>query len=118
MTTSIEITGLRLYGYHGVLPQEKRIGNEYLIDITIFFPFENAFQSDSVNDTINYAEIVDIIKLINNQPSQLIENLAWRIKESLTKKFPQITSGEISVSKILPPIANLQLKKVSAKIKW
>lgn len=118
MRTSIEIKGLKLFGRHGVMEQERNTGNEFVVDMEIFFPFEKACETDSVSDTINYAEIVEIIKSTNSEPSALIENFAWRIKEAVTQRFAAIEGGKIKVYKPYPPIRNIQLDSVSATIEW
>lgn len=118
MNGILSIEGLRLKGKHGVLPQEQLVGNEFLVDLKIVFPVNYAAKSDDVSQTINYAEVVALIKDINARPSALIENFAYRIKEAVIAKYPQIESGQVTVHKPFPPIRNLKVDSVSITLTW
>ena len=53
---------IRCYAYHGVAPQENLIGNEYLIDLKLKVDISKAARTDEVTDTVNYAEVHQVIK--------------------------------------------------------
>lgn len=55
MTTKIELRRMTFYAYHGVAPQETRVGNTFIVDLILTAPLENAVWSDDLSDTINYA---------------------------------------------------------------
>ena len=116
MTAIIEISGLILYGYHGVFQQESAVGNEFVIDVAMHTDITLAAQEDDLTGTINYADVIEIIKEVNSTPSLLLENLAYRIDGALRKQFPAIESMTITVSKLAPPIAASSLKSVSVVI--
>lgn len=118
MKTFIEISGLRLYGRHGVASQERRVGNEFVFDLHLSYPFEQGAVRDDLEKTINYAEIVEVVKKVNAEPSALIENVAWRLKETLTAMFPAISTGMIRVAKVKPPIPATSLDRVAVTISW
>lgn len=116
-TIVVTLDKLRIYAYHGVLPQEKAVGNWY--DVTVSFSFQSdAVRTDNLNDTINYATIADIIKQQMLVPSKLLERVAGRISEAICSHYPQITSGEISVTKISPPIQGLNSEGVTVTLKF
>lgn len=54
---------IRCYAYHGVAPQENLIGNEYLIDLKLKVDISKAARTDEVTDTVNYAEVHQVIKM-------------------------------------------------------
>lgn len=116
---TIEIMGLRLTGHIGVLEQERRVGNEFSVDIRIrITDVTAAMQSDSLADTVNYAEIVSIVKEQMSVPSRLLENVAARIRDSVCKRFPdKIAGGEVKVAKLAPPIS-AQLDYVAFSTSW
>ena len=55
MTTKIELEKMRFYAYHGVMPQETKVGNDFVVDLILTAPLEQAVKSDELDDTINYA---------------------------------------------------------------
>ena len=94
---------MKLYAYHGVLEQERSVGNTFVLDLPLMAPLETAVQSDQLEDTINYAEVYELTKQEMNIPSQLLEHVAGRICRALRHHFPQIEQIEIRVSKLNPP---------------
>ena len=58
----IHIDGIRLHARHGVLPQEQLTGNDYIINVRASYDISRAMQTDDVADTLNYAEVYNIIK--------------------------------------------------------
>lgn len=115
----ISIKGLRLAGRHGVLDQERVVGNEFELCIELVVPAsERAMQSDSIDDTVNYAEVVEIAKHEMSIPSKLIEAVAGRIKNAIIGRYgSMIAAGSITISKLAPPIP-AQLASVSYTCTW
>ena len=79
---------IRCYAYHGVAPQENLIGNEYLIDLKLKVDISKAAQTDEVTDTVNYAEVHQVIKNEMAVPSKLLEHVSGRIIQKLFDQFP------------------------------
>jgi len=103
MKTKIELKDMKFYAYHGVLPQETTVGNHFIVNLTLTVPIGKAVESDQLEDTINYAEIYQIVKEEMGIPSKLLEHAAGRILKGLKSKFPQITETELTVTKLNPP---------------
>ena len=99
MTTKIELRRMTFYAYHGVAPQETRVGNTFIVDLILTAPLENAVWSD----TINYATVYETVKAEMAIPSRLLEHAAGRILKALKERFPQITEVELVLSKLNPP---------------
>lgn len=99
------LNNMRFHAYHGVLPQERVTGGEYVVNIRACCPLDVAVKSDNVADTVNYAELLEIINKEMQKPSCLLENVAGRIGESIFKAFPQISNIDVSVAKINPPMS-------------
>ena len=104
MTGYITLDRMHFYAHHGVLPQERRVGNEFEVTLRLCYPIADATVSDNLADTLNYAEAYDIVAAEMAVPSQLLENVAGRIIKSLTSRFPLIKGGKVTVAKITPPI--------------
>ena len=100
----IELEGMEFKAYHGVLEQEKVRGNEFVVDFRGELDLSAAAESDNLNDTLNYAEIYDIVAYEMSIPSELLENVAGRIVKEIEKKFPQLVSFSVRVSKRKPPV--------------
>ena len=79
MTTKIELEKMRFYAYHGVMPQETKEGNDFVVDLILTAPLEQAVKSDELDDTINYAAVYAVVKEQMDIPSKLIEHAAGRI---------------------------------------
>ena len=79
MESYIELKEIKIHAYHGVDKQERVVGNDYLVRVQVKFDISKAAISDSVEDTINYAELYDLVKYEMGIPSNLLENVAFRI---------------------------------------
>lgn len=117
MKTAIHIGSMRFYAYHGVLPQEQKAGNYFRVEVTLYTDFSRALTSDSLDDTVNYADIYQVIADEMAHPSQLLEHVAGRIITALTHRFPSITGGKIIVTKEKPPITG-DIRDVSVVVEW
>jgi len=104
MKTKIELHNMHFYAYHGVMAHEKVVGNEFEVSIALEADISAACASDDVNDTINYAGLFDLVKAEMYTPSLLLEHLAGRIFRRLSEEYPQISSLEVRVSKMHPPV--------------
>lgn len=104
MTTYLKLENLRFYAYHGVMPQEGVIGNEYTVNIRMKVDASKAMVSDDVADTVNYAEVYEAIKQEMAIASKLLEHVAGRIVARLFKDFPTIEQIELKLAKRNPPM--------------
>lgn len=95
---------IRCYAYHGVAPQENLIGNEYLIELKLKVDISKAARTDEVTDTVNYAEVHQVIKNEMAIPSKLLEHVSGRIIQKLFDQFPCIEKIELRLSKRNPPM--------------
>ena len=107
MTGNIYIDSLRMHAFHGVLEQEKTVGNDYIVSVTMEYPLENACQTDNLDDTINYANVADTVVEEMKIPSKLVEHVAGRIVRRLKSLFPATTMVRVNVKKVAPPMPTL-----------
>ncbi|MDE5750361.1 MAG: dihydroneopterin aldolase [Duncaniella sp.] len=117
MTGTVEINGLRLTAHHGVLPQERTVGNLFEVTVHLRYPMEGAMRHDDLSETLNYAEAVEIIRSEMETPSQLLENVVGRIREALLARFPRIEGGMIRLAKLTPPIP-AEMVDVAVRVEW
>ena len=100
----IELEGMEFKAYHGCLEQEKIRGNSFTVDFRGELDLSAAAESDNLNDTLNYGEIYEIVAEEMSIPSELLENVAGRIVKAIEKRFPQVVSFSVRVSKKRPPV--------------
>lgn len=105
MTDRIVVTGLELWGYHGVFDHEKRDGQRFLIDLDIELDTAVSADSDDVSDTLNYAELLDAVEaVVIGEPVDLIETLAANVL-GVVWKFPQPSTATVTVHKPGAPVS-------------
>ena len=102
--SSIQLHDIRFYAYHGVMEQERRVGGEYLVSLSLEADFSKAVSSDAVADTVNYAALYDVVAREMAQPSKLLEHVAGRIASRVLESFPMIETLCISITKCNPPM--------------
>ena len=105
MSDQIRVTGIKAFGYHGVLPHEATEGQEFIVDLLITLDLRAVSLSDDLNETINYADLAQIAHdNIVGESVQLIERLAGRIAEEISSAYSQITSVSVTVHKPHAPV--------------
>lgn len=116
-TSSIEICGLKIYAYHGVLEQEALVGNMFELNVILNYDASYAMRNDRLDQAVNYADVVELIKTVMATPSQLLENVVYRLYFDLVRRYQEITGGLITIYKLNPPIP-ARLDKVGFTFKW
>ena len=104
LQTYIRLEKLRFRALHGVLPQERQVGGDYVVTLRIGYPWQAAMASDAVADTLDYAAVFRLVQREMVLPSQLLEHVAGRIAKALLHDFPLITSIDLWLTKTCPPM--------------
>ena len=112
----IELSNVHLYAYHGVLPQENKVGAWYTLDLQATISNLDSITNDNIEATVNYAEIYEVICEEMKIPSKLLEHVCGRILEKLFEKFAIIEKIEITLAKDTPPMGGDRLSS-SVRIK-
>lgn len=100
----IFLRDLRFHAFHGVLPQERQVGGNFVVDLRVGYPLAQAMASDQVEDTLNYASLYALVEREMQQPSALLEHVAGRIAQAIAKNFPQALSIDLTLTKQNPPM--------------
>lgn len=117
MADLIDIKGIKSFGYHGVFESERVTGQDFYVDVTLELDLTRASVTDDVADTINYAQVTDlVVEEITGDPVSLIEKLAGRIAERIKVIYPQVGLVSVTVHKPQAPV-NAQVKDISVTIK-
>lgn len=101
---SIILKGVRIYAYHGVLPQERTVGAYFTIDIKLDTDFTRAIETDELEGTISYADVLDVVKREMAIPSKLLEHVGGRIVKALKSEFNNINKVYLRIMKENPPM--------------
>ncbi len=104
MSSKIYLRNVRFHAFHGVLPQEGIVGNDYLVNLVLDYDFSSAMKTDDLQGTLNYAEVYQKIREEMAVPSKLLEHVAGRIAHRLFSDFPEIQKLQLSITKVNPPM--------------
>jgi dihydroneopterin aldolase len=95
--TTIELTGFELYGYHGVLEEERERGQPFVLDVALELASHPA--ADRIEDAVDYREVAACVReAFEAEQVQLLETLAASIAEALLARFP-LASARVRVGK-------------------
>lgn len=104
MITKVELSGMEFFAHHGCLEAEKREGNTFRVDVEYNYDAAGAAKSDNLDDAIDYSAVYDIVRREMGIPSNLLENVAFRIKTAIESEIPGVLDVKVSVSKRNPPV--------------
>ena len=95
---------VRFHAFHGVMPQEGKVGADFLVNLRIGYPVGKAMDTDEVADTLSYAEVYALVAHEMKVPSRLLEHVAGRIVKTISQHFPLTTSIDLTLTKLNPPM--------------
>lgn len=100
----IALTGLRVFGRHGVFEHEKRDGQEFAIDITAWLDLTRAAATDDLRHTLDYGELAKrAAAVVAGDPYDLIEAVAGKIADEVMLDS-RVNAVEVTVHKPSAPI--------------
>jgi 7,8-dihydroneopterin aldolase/epimerase/oxygenase len=104
VTDRITLTGLRVHGRHGVFEHERRDGQDFLVDITVWIDTDRAAATDELTDTLHYGELAErAAAIVGGPPRNLIETVAAEIAEDVMRDA-RAHAVEVTVHKPSAPI--------------
>jgi dihydroneopterin aldolase len=104
MDSYIYLNNISIYAYHGVSPQETKVGNTFLIDLKLKVDLGQAIESDDLSQTVNYADVYRSVSEEMATCSKLLEHVAGRSVRRLFTDYPAIEAIDIKLSKQNPPM--------------
>ena len=111
----IKVEGIKLYAYHGHLPEEAILGGHFLINVYVNIDTTLVEKSDELEDTVDYVKIIDVVKEQMLIRSNMIEHAAARIADNILL-LKHVIDVKVEVEKLNVPI-NANFSKISATIK-
>ena len=104
MSDRLSVRGLRFRGHHGVFPEERRDGQDFLVDLVLDVDTRAAAATDDLQQTVDYGSLVDDVRAaVENDPVDLIETLAQRIADVCLSRS-LVLGVEVTVHKPQAPI--------------
>ena len=104
MADRITLTGLQVRGNHGVFDHEKRDGQDFLVDITVWLDLGDAAATDDLTKTLNYGELAEMAAgIVGGEPRDLIETVAAEIADEVMKD-ERAYAAEVTLHKPHAPI--------------
>lgn len=101
---SIQVSGIRCYGYTGYLPEEQVLGQWFEVDLTMWLDLTAAGKSDALADTFDYRNAITTVQnLVKNSKFALIERLAEVIASDILQQ-PLVQKVQVRLTKLAPPI--------------
>lgn len=98
------LKGMRFFGYHGVFPEENKLGQQYIVGLELHLDLSEAARTDDLTYTVNYAEIHALVKIIvEGPPFKLIEALAGHIASGVLDAYTSVNEVTVFVTKPNPP---------------
>lgn len=103
-TDRVTLTGLRARGRHGCLPAERELGQEFIVDVTLFLDTRPAAAGDDLAKTVDYGALaVRLTEIVEGEPVNLIETLAQRLADACLAS-ELVAEAEVTVHKPAAPI--------------
>lgn len=99
----IFLNEVQIRAYHGVLPQENEVGQDFVVSARCGVDITSAIEHDMIDVALDYGMLYRLIKEEMAKTSQLVEHVAGRIANRVFTDFPQVTSLDLSITKLNPP---------------
>jgi 7,8-dihydroneopterin aldolase/epimerase/oxygenase len=114
---SVFLRGMQFYGYHGVHPEETRLGQRFELDIEVQTDLRDAGTDDNLERTVNYSELFAIARdIVEGEPKHLIEAVGEMIATRMLTAYPEIEAVFIEIRKPSAPVRSGGLAHVGIRI--
>ena len=104
MADRIELRGLRIRGHHGVFEHERREGQDFVVDITVWMDLRRAAETDDLADTLDYGRLAErAADIVGGRANNLIETVAGDIADDVMRD-ERVHAVEVTLHKPQAPI--------------
>lgn len=101
----IYVNKMEFYGYHGVLPEETKLGQKFMVDLVVESDLKKAGVTDNLKESISYVDLYQVCKeVVEGNPFKLIEAVAERIAQLILERFDKVITVTVKLIKPNPPI--------------
>ncbi len=96
---------MQFYGFHGLFPEENKLGQRFDVDVELFLDLQKAGQTDDMNDSIHYGHVYERVQnIVEGEARHLIEAVAEHIASDLLQSFDDLQAITVRVTKPDAPI--------------
>ena len=96
---TIELQGLVVFGHHGYLEEERRLGQRFLVDLWVDVA-GNATETDRIDETVDYRRLAALVREVFAGPERfLLEGLAGAVVDGIVERFPSVERARVRVRK-------------------
>ena len=114
---TISLVGITLFGYHGARPEERTLGQRFVVDVDLKADLRNAGATDDLDATVNYSEVYALVaELVEGEPVNLLETLGERIVRAVFERFPQVQRARVRIAKPGVAIAGSVLREAAVTL--
>jgi 7,8-dihydroneopterin aldolase/epimerase/oxygenase len=105
---TIELLSLVVFGHHGYLEAERRLGQRFLVDLWADIP-DTAGTTDDLDDTVDYRKLAELVREVFSGPERLLlEGLAGAVADGVLERFATVSGVRVRVRKpdvvLEPPV--------------
>ncbi|MFD2639588.1 dihydroneopterin aldolase [Piscibacillus salipiscarius] len=96
---------MMFYGYHGLFPEENKLGQRFTVDVELMADLKPSGTSDNMNDSIDYGQVYQVVqKVVEGEAKDLVESVAEQVAQSLFQAFDLLKAVKVYIDKPGPPI--------------
>ena len=112
----IILEGMQFYGYHGANPEERALGQSYVVDLAVELDLKKSGVSDSLEDTVSYPKLYRTVQgVLEGESKNLLEATAQAIASRVLEDFP-VRAVHVCLKKPRPPIRGSVIENASVEI--
>lgn len=112
----IIMEGMQLYGFHGANPEERALGQPYIVDLSVDVDLKKPGESDLLEDTVNYAHLFRAVQsVMEGESKNLLEATAQAIASKILAEFP-VEAVRVCLKKPRPPIRESVIEYAAVEI--
>ena len=113
----IILDGMQFFGYHGVSPEEKKFGSQFVIDLDLYLNLYLPSSTDFITDTVDYSQVFEVVRSVIEGDSQnLVETLCNTIGTKIILRFSLVEAVTVKVAKQNPSIGGGMLKSAAVEM--
>ena len=112
----IILEGMEFYGFHGANPEERALGQSYVVDLEVELDLRRPGGSDRLEDTVSYSHLYRTVKLVmEGESKNLLEATAQTIADRVLAEFP-VKGVRVRVKKPRPPVRGSVIDNAAVEI--